>query len=200
MPVLQISVDGQTRSGPSGPQNWGELLDLIENGTDSGRRVVTAVRINGVAEPTFRAAHALTRGLADLGAIDVVTASRDDLLRESAQAACESLAPLARATRRLAERLRGGHEMTAARDLPALTMAVQTLTTITAGLGAAPRCRESHRSDCDALVLRLCWIVDAIVSHRVNADWRGVADVLDRELAPTLEAWASVIRRVWKIA
>jgi hypothetical protein len=200
MPVLQISVDGRTRSGPSGPENWGELLDLIENGTDQGRRVVTAVRFNGVAEPTFRAAHALARGLADLGPIDVTTASRDDLMRESAQAAYESLAPLARATHRIAERLRGGHEMAAARDLPALTMAVQTLTTITAGLGAAAACREPHRSDCDALVLRLCRIVDAIISHRVSADWRGVSDVLERELAPTLDAWASITRRVWKIA
>lgn len=200
MRVLQISVNGLACPGPSGPENWGELLNLLEHGEGSDRRIVTAVRFGGVAVPTFREPGALKRELEELGPIDIVTATVDDLLRESAQAAYDSLGPLGRAAGRIASRLRAGDERAAICDLPALTGAVQTLTTVTAALARAPRCLEPHRADLDGLVLRLCRIVDAVISNRVALEWRSVADVLDRELTPTLDAWASVTRRVWKIA
>ena len=195
-----ISVDGSAQPALSGPENWGELLDWLERGEGQVRRVVTAVRFEGVAVPTFREANALSRGLGDLGTIEVVTSTVDDLLRESAQAAYDSVAPLGRAVRRIAVKLRAGHEMAARRDLPALTAAVQSLTTVTSGLGHSAPCVEPHRADVDALVLRLCRLVDAITASQVQSEWRAVADILERDLAPTLDAWASVIRRVWKVA
>lgn len=199
--MLQINVNGLTQAGPSGPENWGELLNLLENGDGPQRRIVTAVRFGGVAVPTFREPGALFRGLRDLGPIDIVTATVDDLLRESAQAAYDSLGPLGRAVRRIASRLRNGDERAASCDLPELTATVQTLTTVTTVLANARLCAaEPHKTDVEALVLRLCRLVDAIIANQMALDWRAVADVLERELAPTLDAWASVTRRVWKIA
>lgn len=197
--MLQINVNGLTRQDPSGPGNWGDLLDLLENGDGPGRHIVTAVRFGGVAVPTFREPPALSRDLQDVGRIEVETATLDELLHESAQAAYDSIAPLRNAVRRIADRLRAGNSRTPVRDLPALTASVQTLTSVTAMLAGARESVGSHRTDFDALVVRLCAVVDAIISRQSQVDWVGVADVLDTELAPTLGAWASVVRRVWTV-
>ena len=197
--MFQISVNGLAHSDPSGPKNWGQLLDLLENGEGPTRQIVTAVRFGGVAVPTFREPGALNRVLDDLGAIDIETASVDELLHESAQAAFDSVGPLRRATLRIASRLRAGDEMARLRELPQLTTSVQTLTTMTAVLSKAKACVEPHRRDLEAAVIRFCTIVDSVTNGRESHDWGGVADLLERELAPTLDAWSLVARRVWKV-
>ena len=197
--MLQIHVNGLAHSDPSGPKNWGQLLDLLEGGDGPSRQIVTAVRFAGVAVPTFREPVALNRMLEDVGPIDIQTASVDELLHESAQAAFDSVGPLRRATIRIAGRLRGGDEMARLRELPQLTTSVQTLTTVTAVLSKAKECVEPHRSDLEALVVRFCTIVDTLTTARERQDWSRVAEQLERELAPTLDAWALVARRVWKV-
>jgi hypothetical protein len=129
--VLQIHVNGLSREGPSAPQNWGELLELLENGDGVARRVVTAVRFGGVAVPTFREPPALALDLSGVADIEVETATLEELLHESAQAAYDSIAPLRNAVRRIAERLRAGNTRAATRDLPELTASIQTLTGVT---------------------------------------------------------------------
>ncbi len=198
--MLQISVNGLTRKALSGPENWGELLNLLENGELGARQVVTAVRFGGVAVPTFREPIVLARELRAVGEIHVETASVDALLHASARAAFDSIVPLKAATLRIATRLRAGQVAAAVRDLPGLTTSVQTLTTLTAALGRAKACIEPHRADFDALVLRLCRLAEAVLAHQVNADWNAVATLLERELVPTLDAWVLVARRVWSIA
>ena len=198
--MLQINVNGASREGRSRPENWGELLGLLEQGEGLSRQIVTAVRFGGVAVPTFREPSELARELQDVDRIDVETATLDELVHESAQAAYDSIAPLRKAVGRIAGRLRAGHSRAAVRDLPALTGSVQTLTNVTAMLAAA---RESvggsHRADFDALVSRLCGVVDAIIERQARQEWPGVADILDLELTPTLAAWSSVVRRVWTV-
>lgn len=198
--MLQISVNGEMRESSSAPENWGELLNSLEIGEGGARQVVTAVRFGGVAVPTFREPNALSQDLDAIERIEVETATVDDLLHESARAAFESIDPLRSATARIAMRLREGHELAAVRDLPSLTTSVQTLTTLTAALARARACAEPHRRDFDALVVRLCRLVDAVIARQVAANWTGVADLLDRELSPTLDAWVLVARRVWSLA
>jgi hypothetical protein len=198
--VLHISVNGRAREAASAPENWGDLLNLLEIGEGGGRQVVTAVRFGGVAVPTFREPITLARNLDAVGRIDVETATVDDLLHESAHAAFRSIAPLRAATARIAMRLREGHELAAVRDLPGLTTSVQTLTTLTAALARAKACVEPHRRDFDGLVVRLCRLVDGVIARQVTADWTAVADLLERELAPTLDAWLLVARRVWSLS
>ena len=166
--MQQIAVDGLTGPGLPDAEKWGELLDSLEQGDGASRRVVTAVRFGGVAVPTFREPSELARELQDADRIDVETATLDELLHESAQAAYDSIAPLRKAVGRLAGRLRVGHSRAAVRDLPALTGSVQTLTTVTAGLAAARERVGSHRADFDALISRLCGVVDAIIERQAR--------------------------------
>jgi hypothetical protein len=197
--VLQINVNGLAHLDASRPKNWGQLLDLLERGEGLSRQIVTAVRFGGVAMPTFREPGALGRQLEELGPIDVQTATVDELLHDSAQAAFDSVGPLRRATIRIAGRLRAGDEMARLRELPQITASVQTLTTVTAVLSKAKACVDAHRTDLEAAVARFCAIVDALTTNRERQDWPRVADVLERELAPTLDAWTLVARRVWKV-
>jgi hypothetical protein len=197
--VLQINVNGASREGRSRPENWGELLDLLEQGDGLSRQIVTAVRFGGVAVPTFREATELARDLDDIDRIDIETTTLSELLHESAQAAYDSIAPLRKAVARIAAKLRAGQPRAAVRDLPALTGSIQTLTNVTSMLGAARESVGSHRSDFDGLVSRLCGVIDAIIERQARQEWPAVADILDVELAPTLAAWSSVVRRVWTV-
>lgn len=198
--MLRISVNGTACNTASGPENWGDLLDRLETGDGGGRRIVTAVRFGGVAVPTFREPIALGRTLDSIATIEVELASLDDLLHTSAQAAFASIAPLTTATTRMVRRLRVDQAPTAARDLPALVASVQTLTTLTVALARARRCHEPHRADFDALVLRLCRLVEDVLAQQRNAEWQAVASLLERDLLPTLDAWVLVARRVWSVA
>ena len=197
--MLQIHVNGLARLDASAPENWGELLNSLESGDGPARQVVTAVRFGGVAVPTFREPQALTRELRPLGPIDIETATVDELLHESAHAAFDSIGPLRRASVRTAARLRAGDEMAATRDLPELISSIQTLTTVTAVLARARACGESHRSDFDSLIARFCGIVDTVMNDRAKGVWPSVADALERELAPTLEALGLIARRAWRM-
>lgn len=197
--MLQINVNGASRDGRSRPENWGELLDLLEQGDGLSRQIVTAVRFGGVDVPTFREATELARELQDVDRIDIQTTTLSELLHESAQAAYDSIVPLRKAVARLAAKLRAGQSRAAVRDLPVLTGSIQTLTNVTAMLGAARERVGSHRSDFDALVLRLCSVIDAIIQRQARQEWAAVAEILDVELSPTLTAWASIVRRVWTV-
>ena len=197
--MLQISVNDLAQMEGSRPENWGELLDVLENGEGAERRVVTAVRFGGVAAPTFRAPGDLTRGLRELGPIEVQLSTVEELLHAAAQAAFDSIEPLKRATTRIAAGLRSTAERTVARDLTALTSSIETLTTLTAALANAATCVEPHRADMEALVLRLRRLADDLEARQLSADWRSAATLLDRELTPTLDAWVLVARRVWHV-
>lgn len=191
--MLEIAVNGEARWSQSGSENWGELLELLQRGHGSSRPIVTAVRFDGVAVPTFREPAMLERGLGDVGLIEVETSTFDQLLHESAQAAYESVAPLQRAVARIAASFRGSGHDTARRDLPSLTAALQGLTVVTAMLTTARGDTGADRSDFDRLASRLCGVLDAIVECQARDNWRGIADILERALAPALSQWASVL-------
>ncbi len=91
--MLQICVNGLTHMDGSRPKNWGELLNVLENGEGALRRVVTAVRFGGVAAPTSRTPGDLARRLDDLGPIDVQVLTIAELLHTAARAAFDSIGP-----------------------------------------------------------------------------------------------------------
>jgi hypothetical protein len=191
--VLEIVVNGEARWRQSGRESWGELLELLEQGHGSSRPIVTAVRFDGVAAPTFREPAILARGVGDVGLIEVETSTFDELLHESAQAAYESVAPLQRAVCRIATSLRGDDPDGTRRDLPSLLAALQGLTVVTSMLTTARGAGGAPRIDFDGLASRLCGVLDGIVECQTHDNWRGVADILERALAPALSQWASIL-------
>jgi len=194
--VPHIDVSGLVGYGPSGPEKWGDLLDLLETGDGLNRRVVTAVRFDGVAVPTFREPSALGQRLHNLGPIEVEATTVDALLRESAQAALGSITPLKSAVTSIVRRLRGRETLAARRELGQLTAALHALTNVTAMLADACRTGSACRADFEQLVTRLTTVVDAIIARQTKDDALAVADALADQLLPALDDWSIVLRRL----
>jgi hypothetical protein len=191
--VLEIAVNGETRLSQSGRKNWGQLLDMLETGEGSSRPIVTAVRFDGVAVPTFREPAMLGKTLGNVELIEVETSTFAQLLHESALAAYESVAPLKRAVRRIAGSFRGSDPDSGSHELPSLTAALQGLTVVTAMLTTARNTTTGDSGHFDALAGRLCEVLDDIVECQTNRDWQGIADILETSLTTALTEWASVL-------
>jgi hypothetical protein len=179
-----------------GPENWGQLLDRIEQGEGAERRVVTAVRFDGVAMPTFRDPSALTRSLRTLGPIEIETTTVDDLLRESARAANESFAPLRRAIARIGNSLRGSADI-APRELRELIASVQMLTEVTIMLAASCSAAGKPRCDLDRVVPYLRRAVEGLLDAQAVNDPAAAAGVLERDLSAALDQWSSTLSEAW---
>lgn len=190
-----IMVNGRRRAGRARPENWGQLLTTLERGAGSERRIVTAVRFDGVDVPSFRDASSLSRPLEGLASIDVTTSTPRALLHESARSAYDAIAPLNRASIRIAAGLRQGDRQTAGRDLHGLMEALRTLATLTAML-VTQELLSASRADFDTLVARLCATLDRAIDLHSRSDWDAVADVLEKELAPSFDQWALVLSAV----
>jgi hypothetical protein len=191
--VLEVAVNGEARLSESGRKNWGQLLDLLESGEGASRSIVTAVRFDGVAVPTFREPSMLGKTLGDVELIEVETSTFDQLLHESALTAYGSVAPLKRAVARIAASFRGRDPDGACRELPSLTAALQGLTVVTAMLTSARRSASDNGRHFDVLASRLCGVLDDIVECQTREDWRGIAAILETSLTTALTDWASVL-------
>jgi hypothetical protein len=198
--VQQIAVDGLMGPGLPDAENWGELLDSLEHGDGASRRVVTAVRFGGVAVPTFRTPSALERKLSVLGRIEIETASVDELLHNSAQAAYESIPPLQRAAKRIAGLFRDSPDKNQpGRDLSQLTASLHALASVTALLASADPNHPATTQAFERLMPRLTRAVDDIIARQHTGDWVALGDVLERDLSLALDDWAAILRHVWNL-
>ena len=73
------------------PETWGELLETLDDRARSAHRVVTAVRFEGVDQPSYRDDGMRARSLADLARVEVETSESDDLLGETIAMARDSV-------------------------------------------------------------------------------------------------------------
>jgi hypothetical protein len=193
--VLHVDVEAVQRSTAPGPENWGQLLDRLEYGDGPDQQVVTAVRFNGVDEPTFREPSTRARNLRALGSIEVETTTVDALLHESARAAHDSIVPLHRAIVRIASSIRRRGAPPVPTDLRDLLLSFQTLADVTTGVARARENADLAR-ELDGLAERFYGIVRAVAARQGTGDCQAVADVLDGELAASLDEWSSMLRRM----
>jgi hypothetical protein len=77
---MQLTINGGAVSADSGLKKWGELFEALEQGEGMHRRVVTAVRFEGVEEPSFRDASVLARAIGEPTCVDVETSTVVDLM------------------------------------------------------------------------------------------------------------------------
>ena len=76
-------------------ETWGELLETLDVELESTHRVVTAVRFEGVDQPSYRADDVRGRALAGLARVEVESAMAADLLHDTIMTARDSVAVLA---------------------------------------------------------------------------------------------------------
>ena len=180
------------------PETWGALLRALDRRLETERRVVTAVRFDGVDQPSFREPEAASRSLAAVGRIEVEAVESGRLLNETLDLARQSLPVLADSARQAARLFRGGATDAGQQQLVPLVQAVQTLLVLTdasaqAGQvdldAARGRMAQGGRDVFTAMTAAL----DLVIARQSAQDWTGLATALDTEFAAAVTAWCGVL-------
>jgi hypothetical protein len=175
------------------PETWGELLDALDQSLGRDRRVVTAVRFDGVDAPSFREPAQAVRPLQPVAVVEVDAVEASRLLDDALTAAAGSLPSLADGARVTAAAYRRDAG-DAHPQLASLMEAIQSLVALTAATATAARV---SRGDADAAAPPACPSVEAAVATLVDrhshGDWPGVADALEHDLAAAVLDWGHVL-------
>jgi hypothetical protein len=177
-------------------ETWGALLQALDRRLETDRRVVTAVRFDGVDQPSFRDSALAGASLAAIARIDIDAEDGVALLRASVDAAGDSLPELVTGVRLTAAAVRCGAPDAAA-QLGALIVALQSLMTLTAAATTTAAASLGGDPAADVALARGCLRIEralsTLVTRQTVGDTAGVADALDHDLAPAVAGWSDVL-------
>jgi hypothetical protein len=194
--MLECLVNDQPRSLDSGLKTWGDVLSSLQPDLAEHQHAVTAVRFDGVDQPSFGSPELAGLPLGDLAQIEIETRDRRRVLKSTLGTAGSSLPQLAAAACRTASAFRsadltGGH-----RQLAGLIECVRTLTLLTiasAAAGGTTLESLSCGSHNGAYYLgRVAVALDSVAQGQESRDWSALADALENDLAPSLLQWGVV--------
>lgn len=192
----QLTVNNQPEPLETRPETWGALLAALDRRLAADRRVVTAVRFDGVDQPSFRDAALGPTPLSGIAHVDIEGEDALALLRGAVDAAADSLPDLVRGVRLTAAALRAGAPG-APQDLGALIVALQSLMTLTAAAATAAEASLGGDAASEAALAGGCGRIERALSSLVALQGAGqpaaVADALDTELAPAVAGWSDVL-------
>lgn len=201
--MTECLVNDAPLVGDFRPETWGELLAQLDRALGLERRVVTAVRFDGVDEPSFRGPALSGRQLAPVARIDIEAVEATRLVDEALQAAGASLPSLAAGARAAATAFRTG-AAEAPQQLIALVGAVQSLVALTTAAATAARAARTPAADEPAAVGLHCRGVESALSALIErhqlGDWAGLAEVLDGPLAASMLEWRAVLQAIEEAA
>src|SRR5213592_4881920 len=193
--MTNCTVNGRTRGVQEGLKTWGDLLLWLERAEGPDRSIVSAVRFQGVDEPSFRTAAACGRALTALGGIDVELSTASELVASAAITVIEGVEPLALAAQATADAFRRHDLGPAHRTLAEFVgtfHALARLTTAIDGLVAG----TLFDADARAFLARLEERFQELIDAAGNEDWISVADVLEYEIAEMVPEWAAFLRDI----
>lgn len=181
------------------PETWGQLLDALDRTLVADRRVVTAVRFDGVDQPTFRSRELSAAGLTGITRVAVDAEDAAALLSAAVEAAGDSLPGLVSGVRITATALRNGAP-DAQSGLVALVAAVQSLVALTAAAATAANVSMGGGADAAPPTVAACADLETalrrLVGHQAAERWPALADALDADLAPAIARWHDVLEPI----
>ena len=194
--MLECLINDQPKPLDSGLKTWGDVLSQLEPELAGTSHSVTAVRFDGVDQPTFSSPELADTPLGDVELIEVETSDRRRLLRSTLWTAGDSLPRLTAAACRTAQAFRGDDLGDAHRQLAGLIECVRTLTLLTIASAAASGV-TLETLDCgtrngDYFLGRVALALDALAQWQDGRDWPRLADALENDLAPALLQWGVV--------
>lgn len=198
--MIEYVLDGEARQAPDSLETWGKLLDFVETAVAQRGRAVTAVRCNGVVQPSFRGGGAATRSVAMMGRIEIETTDAGALLEETIAMARTSLGVLASSAVRTAGRFQAGDANAAGTELARLVDAIKSRTVLTgavadvidlrrAGKGAVQSAGGADVTAAVGAALR------ELAECQNREDWGRMAWCLERHLAPAVLRWKALFDR-----
>jgi hypothetical protein len=196
--MARVVVNGIEWRHTELPDTWGDLLDALEADLTAKGTLVTAVRFDGVDEPTFRSPALLARRLADLAHLEVESGSARALVARALQDAAGSLAGLSEAVTRVGADFRGADILKANQALVEVADGVRALVALVAAVSVTLQLDlEALRSGdmpMSALAEELAGHVQSLTEAQEARDWLTVADVLEFDLHPALDKWNGIFQ------
>lgn len=198
--MTDYRVDGDRREAPESLETWGNLLDLVDAQLAPLGRTVTAVRCNGVVQPSFRAAAAASRSVAAMGRIEIETDDASALLERTITMARQSLTVLASSAIRTAGRFHAGDGEAAGNDLRGLIEAIRSLTVLTGAIAEVIDLRRAghgavQMADGTDVTTAVTRALHELIECQGREDWVRTAWCLERDLAPAVLRWQALFDR-----
>jgi hypothetical protein len=196
--MMRLVLNDAEQSLESVPAHWGELLKGLEQTANGRGEVVTAVRFDGVDEPTFREPAQTGRALDDVEVIELQTATPSDLLDEALAQGASAAGTLSTAAGQIGSAFRladlGEAHLRMAELVDGIRSVIWILGTAATVSGISldeMKCNGQPVSgQLTELTARLVSMVEAQQSH----DWLTVADILEYDLQPSLQAWQPIFQ------
>ncbi len=188
--MTRVLVNSQPRDPEPGLKTLGDLLAWADRTSASDGEVVTAVRLDGVEEPSFREAAHAARTLDDVAVVEMDVATPATLVAASLDEALRGLAGLRRHTLEIAQRFRRADAVFANEGLAELTGGLRTLVSLLDALGTAMGV-PLEVAECDGqtaieVLEGLGSPLAALSDAQAQQDWVTVADILEFDLEPAL--------------
>jgi hypothetical protein len=202
--MCQCFVDSTLQVVDFSQKTWGEILQALDAAAAAEGRVVTVVRFDGVAQPSFRSPELASQKGVAVACVEVETAVADDVLSDTAATARAGLSVISQNVREMADIFRGSDVAGANARLAEVAGVIGQLTLLTAALSKAAG------TDLDALHCGLESGADIVngVGGRLEQllgaqqarDWCAAADCLEYDLAPAIDRWRLVFDAIEEAA
>ena len=202
MARLQVNDELQTMEHPY--ETWGDLLAWADSISAERGLMVTAVRLNGVDEPSFRQPELSARRLGASDLMEIVATTPAKLVADSLEAARAGLTGLRTHALEVARRFRDSRVAHANARLAELVHGLGTLVTLVEAVsGAMGIAIESLTLDgrpAVGLIEDLAQPLAELTEAQTQQDWVTLADILEFDLEPAVARVAPLFAALGALA
>jgi hypothetical protein len=193
---VRLIINNRDETPDNLPENWGDLLRRLEQDAAARGELVSAVRFDGVDDPSFPDPSRSGRRLADVAAIEVETHTPQALVQGALTEGEASAHTLAGAALAAATAFRGGDASTGNARLAdfgeGVRFLIAILDTVVNAMGITLDGLESEGRPVAAHLAELVKQLESMIAAQQARDWATVADMLEYELHPSLGAVRAV--------
>lgn len=202
--MARLLVNDEPQIVENAHETWGELLAWADQFSADRGLLVTAVRLDGVDEPSLREPGLSDRTLRGVAVIEIDAATPASLVAESLDGALSGVAGLRTHAREVACRFRGSKLAFANAGLAELTQGLGTLVTLVDAVSAAmgitiERVMVDGRAAV-SLIEELGQPLAELTEAQQQPDWMAMADILEFDLEPAISRLAPLFTALAAVA
>jgi hypothetical protein len=202
--MARLLVNDEPQTAGNAHETWGDLLAWVDRYSADRGLLVTAVRLDGVDEPSFRERGLSDRTLAAVGVIEIDVATPASLVAESLDEALSGVAGLRTHALDVARRFRDSQLAFANTGLAELTQGLGTLVTLVDAVSGAmgiaiDRVTLDGRA-AFSVIDDLGQPLVALTEAQTQRDWVTMADILEFDLEPAISRVAPLFAALAAVA
>ena len=194
---MKVVIDGIETQPGCPVQNWGELLELLDQECASRGVVVADVAFDGVVAPSFREPGLVATAIG-AARIDVATATQTDLLLAAIDEAVGAAGPMRPVAIDLSAAFRSYDIERGNRNLAEFAPNLGALMTLAANIAKLAGVESKVDLDGPAAVSigALAGHIDTLIQARAAGDWIVVADVLEVDVVAAIDGCVDLLSEV----